>query len=203
MILFNHVWGLFAHPKEEYDLIRKETLANKKYYLLHVFILAAIPAVSSYYGATTVGWSIGTLDKVIIDHQSALLMSVAGYMAILAGIVFMGLFIHWMAKTYGTKPSYTKCIVFAAYTATPIYFVGLLALYPNTALYLIGSIIGVAYTVYLLYVGLPRMMTIPEEQGFLFATSVVCVGLVLLVTMKVITALFWGMGFGPGFDVSV
>lgn len=201
-MILNHVWGLFAHPREEYDLIRQETLANKKLYLAHVLILAAIPSVSSYFGATTTGWSIGTLEKIKIGHESALLMAVLMYFAIIAGIVFMGLFIHWMARTYGTTPSYTKCIVFAAYTATPIYLAGLIALYPNTALYLIGSIIAVAYTVFLLYLGIPRMMKIPEERGFLFSTSIVSVGLVLLVTMKVVTALFWGMGFGPGFDIA-
>ncbi|WP_222937664.1 Yip1 family protein [Spartinivicinus ruber] len=200
-MILNHLWGLFAHPREEYDLIRKETLANKKLYLAHVLILAAIPSISSYYGATQTGWSIGSLEQIKLTPESALIMAALAYFAIIAGIVFMGLFIHWMAKTYGSSPSRTKCIVFSAYTATPLYIVGIVGIYPNTAVSLIGSIIAIAYTVYLLYVGIPRMMKIPEEQGFLFATSIVCVGLVLLVTMKVVTALFWGMGYGPGFEI--
>ena len=43
------------------------------------------------------------------------------------------------------------------------------------------STAAICYTVYLLYVGLPTFMNIDPDEGFLFSSSVLAVGLVVLV----------------------
>ena len=58
---------------------------------------------------------------------------------------------------------------------------------------------GLAYSVYLLYVGVPILMHIPEERGFIYASSVVTCGLVLLVVVLASTAILWSSGYGPAF----
>jgi hypothetical protein len=57
----------------------------------------------------------------------------------------------------------------------------------------------VAYSVYLLYSGLPVIMHIPEERGFLYASSVVTAGLIAMVVLMATTAILWTNGFGPDF----
>lgn len=56
---------------------------------------------------------------------------------------------------------------------------------------------ALAYTVFLLYTGLPIMMGISEDRGFLFSSAVLAVGLVTLVALLAITAILWGSGLGP------
>ena len=56
-----------------------------------------------------------------------------------------------------------------------------------------------AYTVFLFYLGVPVMMEIPEERGFLFASAVLAFGLVALVALLALTVLLWSSGFGPSF----
>ncbi len=58
---------------------------------------------------------------------------------------------------------------------------------------------ALAYSVYLLYSGLPTLMEIPTERGFLYASAVLAVGLVALVSLLAMTALLWGMGLQPVF----
>ena len=55
------------------------------------------------------------------------------------------------------------------------------------------------YTVFLFYTGVPIMMEIPAERGFLFASAVMAFGLVALVALLVISVLLWSSGFGPSF----
>ncbi len=196
-MILNHVWGLFTHPQEEWQDIRSEALANKNRYLSHLLLLAAIPAVSAYIGATQVGWEYRPEQIVRLTEQSALAMACAAYLAMLAATFFIGFFIHWMAHTYGSSPSVRKCVIFAAYNATPMFVAGLLALYPSLMLAILGIAAAASYSVYLLYTGIPIMMGIPRERGFLFSTSVLAVGLVLLVSMLAGTVIIWGMGFGP------
>jgi len=40
-------------------------------------------------------------------------------------------------------------------------------------------------------------MHIPEERGFLYASSVVTAGLIMLVVLMVTSAIIWTNGFGP------
>jgi hypothetical protein len=40
-------------------------------------------------------------------------------------------------------------------------------------------------------------MNIPSDEGFLFSSSVLAVGLVVLVSMMALSVILWGMGVGP------
>lgn len=195
--MIQHVMGLFTHPDKEWKVIKGEERTIGPMYLVHVLILAAIPAVSAYIGTTQVGWSIGTVDAVKLTQASALYMTVLSYIALLAGVVVMGAFIHWMARTYDSNPTFSDCLVFAAYTATPLFLAGLCALYPNLWLLMTVGTAAVAYTTYLLYQGIPIFMDIPSEEGFLFSSSILAVGLVVLVGMMATAVIFWGFGIGP------
>ena len=55
------------------------------------------------------------------------------------------------------------------------------------------------YAIYLLYIGVPIVMRIPAERGFLFASAMVGVGLVGCATLLGVTVILWEMGAMPVF----
>jgi hypothetical protein len=190
--------GLFTHPDQEWQQIRGEEEESISHmYLTHTLILAAIPAVSAYIGTTQVGWVIGSRAPVMLTSESAIWMTLMSYIAMLAGVGVMGGFIHWMARTYDASPSLARCVAFATYTATPLFIGGLAALYPHMWLGMMVGLAAVCYTVYLLYVGLPVFMNIHPDEGFMFSSSVLAVGLVVLVAIMAFTVVLWGIGVGP------
>lgn len=195
--MINHVWGLFAHPNQEWQEITGEEREVGHLHLGEVLVLAAIPAISAFIGTTQFGWSIGGGDAVKLTESSALQLTLLSYLAMLAGVAVMGGFIHWMSRTYDANPTLIQCIVFAAYTATPLFVGGLAALYPHIWLGMIVGTAAICYTTYLLYVGLPTFMNIPSDEGFLFSSSVLAVGLVVLVAIIALSVIMWGMGVGP------
>ena len=197
--MIHHVLGLFTHPEQEWKEIRGEEESISHMYFTHVLILAAIPAISAYIGTSQVGWIIGNGDPVKLTTASALQMTVMTYIAMLIGIGAMGAFIHWMSRTYDSNPTITQCVVFAAYNATPLFIGGLAALYPNLWLSMLVGTAAICYTVYLLYVGIPVFMGIPEEEGFVYASSILAIGLVMLVTMMAMSVVLWGFGIVPGY----
>jgi len=168
-------------------------------YFAHVLLLALIPPVSMFIGTTRVGWTIGNGAPVMLTESSAMTMSVLTYLALLAGVGVIGAFIDWMSRTYDSTPGLGRCIVFAAYTATPLFVAGLVALYPNVILIMLVGIGAVFYTVYLLYSGLPIFMKIPEDEGFVYASSILTIGLVMFVALMAISVLIWSFGFGPAY----
>jgi hypothetical protein len=198
-MVLNHVWGLFMQPREEWQAIRDERCSAGKCFCSHVLILAAIPVICGFIGTTQVGWEIGGREAIKLTTASALKISLVYYITILVAVFTIGKLIHWMGETYGTRPPLAQCIALAAYTATPLFLVGIMQIYPVLWLNLLVGLPALAYSVYLLYTGVPVMMEISEERGFLFSSAVLAVGLVTLVAVLAATVIMWSAGFGPVF----
>jgi hypothetical protein len=75
--------------------------------------------------------------------------------------------------------------------------VGFASLYPVVWFVTLIGLGGLTYSVYLLYTGVPIIMHIPEEKGFIYSSSVVTCGLILLVILMVGSVLLWSVGMGP------
>ncbi len=195
-MILNHIWGLYAHPKDEWQTIEKRH-ESLMYSLMHILVVALIPAICGYYAAAHIGWTIGVGDPIKISQGSAQVMAVAMYAALVSGVFALAYLIQWMAKTFDSKPSFIQALELAAYTATPMLMVGITALYPVLWFVALAGVVAVCYSVYLLYSGVPIMMNIPEEKGFIYSSSVVTCGLVLLVGIMAFSVVMWSMGFGP------
>jgi hypothetical protein len=196
-MILSHVWGLLSHPEEEWKSIRKENCTIGKCYCSHVLLLAAIPPLAGYIGTTQVGWQVVSREVHKLTPESALWIAILSYLTILVAVFTIGKMIHWMGQTYGSKQTLPQCIALAAYTATPLFLSGLMLLYPLLWLNLLIGLPVLGYTVYLLYTGVPIVMGIPQERGFLFSTAVLAVGLVTLVAVLVATVILWDIGIGP------
>ncbi|WP_445946063.1 Yip1 family protein [Shewanella sp.] len=195
-MILNHLMGLYTHPKEEWHTIEKNHEAVKSS-LSHVLLIALIPAICSYFATVHIGWNPGVGELLFLTSKSAMFMSVGMYFGLLGGVFALAYLAYWMAHTFDANPTYTQSLELAAYTATPLFMVGFAALYPVLWFIMLIGLIGVTYSVYLLYAGVPIIMNIPEEKGFIYASSVVTAGLVLLVALMGSSVILWSLGFGP------
>jgi hypothetical protein len=197
-MVLSHIWGIYAHPKQEWQAIadRHESLVNS---LSHTLFIAFIPAICSYISSVYIGWSIGAGDTIYLTSQSALAMAVLMFCGLVGGVIALGLMAHWMAHEFGANPSHVQAIEVSAYTATPLYMVGFATLYPELWFIVCVGLIGVAYAVYMLYTGVPIVMGIDEDRGFIYASSLVTVGLVFMVSMLGLTVFMWSSGIAPAF----
>jgi len=194
-MILNHIWGLYAHPKEEWQTIEKRH-ESLTYSLVHILTIALIPAICSYYAAAHIGWTIGAGNPIKLPESNAMLMSIAMYIGLVVGVFALAYLIQWMAKTFDSTPNFTQSLELAAYTATPLLMVGVTALFPVLWFVTMAGLVALTYSVYLLYSGVPIMMNIPEEKGFIYSSSVVTCGLVMLVGLMAVSAIMFGMGFG-------
>lgn len=193
-MILNHIWGLYAHPKEEWQTIQKRH-ESLMYSMVHILVIALIPAICSYYATAHLGWAIGAGDVIKLSQTSAITMSIAMYGGLVVGVLGLAYLIQWMAITFDAKPDFTQSLELAAYTATPLLMAGLSALYPVLWFVAVVGLAALTYSVYLLYSGVPIMMNIPEEKGFIYSSSVVTCGLVLIVALMAFSAIIFGMGF--------
>lgn len=201
MALFQHTLGILTHPDSEWAEIRREKQTFARVFLMHVPLLALIPCIAAYIGVTQVGWSIGGGDTVKLTSSSAMWLSIFSYAAMLAAVYILGEFINWMARAYGVSGSsdelHYEGTALAVYISAPVFLASAVFLYP--LLWLNVLVVGAAaiYSIYLIYEGIPILMNLTKEQGFMYASSVVTVGLVILVIVMIGTVITWGMGVGP------
>lgn len=200
-MLLSHAFGLFTHPGQEWDSIRKEHENPRRLYVAYVVMLAAIAPVCAYISTAHFGWTVGG-DRVIkLTGASALQLSVLTYVAILVGVFALGYGINWMAKTYGAREEHVPSngVALAAYSCTPLFLAGFALLYPQPLFNGLIFLAAACYGAWLMYDGLPIVMGIEKEQAEMYGVSMLTVALVILVSTLAGSAILWGFGLGPAF----
>ena len=196
--MISNVVGMLITPEQQWHRIREES--RQGYIgLLHTLLLALIPAVAGYIGAVHFGWSIGTAPTQYLTSDSALLIFIPTYFAQVVVILALSRSIYWMAQTYDSNPEKSQALAIAAYSATPLFLAGFAGLYPSLWLFMLAGLVAIGHSVYLLYTGVPIVMGISKEQGFVFSSAILTVGLVMMVGLIVVSVIAWSFGLTPVF----
>jgi len=195
----NHLFGILFNPHAEWASIRDSDDSVIGHYLKFVLLIALLPPIAWYVGSTEVGWTVG--GRVIkLTPDSAMQIMALFYAAIIVGVGGLGFMVHWMSETYEANTSTpSKGVGIAAYTCAPMFICGAIGFYPVLWLDMLLACLAAGYAVYLLYIGVPIVMKIPEERGFLFASAMVAVGLVGCAALLGTTVILWEMGAMPVF----
>ena len=197
--MIKNLIGLFIHPVKVWEDISSSLDSVSNY--LFVLLVALVPCISWYYGITQVGWVVGDGEGEItrMTADSALPIMVLFYFVIISAVATVGWFIHWMAKSYGAESSTIKGISMISYTSFPLILAGVFGFYPVFWFHLAIALAALMYSLYLLEVGLPVIMGISKERGFLFVCAVVAVCMVMVIALLGATVVLWDMGFTPVF----
>ncbi len=198
-MIIKNIFNLLYSPKEEWHCIAKTNRKSSKIFIFFVIPMALIPTISATIGASYVGWNIAGGEIHKLTFESAVQLSIAAFFGMLMAVAVGGWLIQWMAKTYGGNADLSRSMALAAYSATPLFLVGVLGLYPVLWVDMLFTLIAIALSVRLLFLGVPVMMETDEDKGFLYANSILTVAMVLVIGLLVITVLFWGSGLAPAF----
>ncbi|MDH5435617.1 MAG: YIP1 family protein [Gammaproteobacteria bacterium] len=191
-MLMKHFSHMVFHPKESLQDADRQP-ARPIDIILHVFFLSLIPTVCGYLATVHIGWDLGAGDRYLLTPDKALIFSAAALLLYNVGVYMVGLGICKMAKMFDVEPTQIHCIELAAFTSVPLFAAGFLALYPVLSVILIGGLLALSASIYLLYLGVPIFMHIPEEKGFIYSTCVVTVGMVALVAIMVLSVMIWSL----------
>jgi len=198
--MLQHAFGILTKPTSEWNRLAELGENSRAIMLLYPMLWAILPAVAWYFGTTQVGWTVGSGDNVIkLTEDSAKLISFLFYGGMVTCVAAIGYFIHWMSETYGAESSLTKGILIASICATPLFIAGAVGFYPILWLDMLVGVFAISWSTYLLFTGIPVVMRIPETRGFLFASAVIGVALVILICLMVGSVMLWEWGATPSF----
>jgi hypothetical protein len=183
---------LMVNPRRGWNQVAAKPPTNLVLTLLFPLCFALLPALAWYVGTTHVGWQIGSdSSPVRMTTQSAQIIAALFYATMVLSIAGIGYLIHWMALTYGAQSTVTKGIGIAALTATPLFVAGAVGFHPSLMVDLLIGVIALCYAVYLLYIGIPIVMQIPQERGFLFSSAVIAVCMVIFISILGASVILW------------
>ncbi|MBL8711726.1 MAG: YIP1 family protein [Alphaproteobacteria bacterium] len=171
--IINRVKNLITKPEAEWDVIAGESATIQGLYKNYAMILAAIPA------------AVGFLVIVMrapsaIGH--ALLTLIAGYILALLGIAVLAFIVDFLAPKFKGTSNQISAFKLAIYAATPAWAAGLFLIIP-----VIGAVlmlVGVVYSLYLFFLGVPKLMKCPKDQAVIFTVVALVVNVVVQVCLR-------------------
>ena len=183
--------ALLLDPKAEWPRIEAEPATPQGIFTSYVMILAAIPAVA--YALMMIlfmprlpgvyGFSIvAVLGGVVVQ-----------YLLGLAGVYVMSLLIDALAPSFGGTKDHLKALKLAAYYPTALWVACAALVIP--LLGLLVMLVGFAYSLYLLYVGLPVLMKNPQDKTAPYFVVILLIAIIVfwLINMIVQRLVYGGM----------
>jgi len=189
--LVERVAGILTSPKNEWGVIEGEASNVQSIYTSYVMILAAIPPVALLLGQQLIGISFGGITvKPSIGYS--VVSAILQYGLSLAAVYILALVIDALAPTFKGQKSLLNAFKVAAYSMTPGWLAGILFIVPILGLL---SFIGAIYGFYLLYLGLPRLMKVKEDQALGYVGVSIFVNFLVMVIAFVIVRAISGALF--------
>lgn len=181
--LLDRVRNILLHPTTEWERIKGEQTSLQSLLVGYVLPLAALGALCGFIGLAFVGVNTG-VGAFRMPLQVALGSAIVSVVMALAMVWVMGLIINAIAPSFGAAQDEMQANKLAAYFPTAFWVASVFQIFPLIAFLSLAGF----YSFYLLYVGLPRLMNVPEDKKVGYFITILVIGL--------LAALVLGMAAG-------
>lgn len=195
--LVDRVKNILLNPKEEWARIDAEPATVAGIFKSWVVPLAAIGPVCVFLGQMLFGYSaFGITYRPSFGF--ALSGALTAYIGALIGVFVMMQVFNALAPNFGGQKNEVQAMKVAAYSCTAAWVAGVLAIVP--ALTTIGVLLGL-YSLYLLWLGAPRLMRVPEDKAATYTIVAVLATIVVFIVVGMLVGAVQGM-FAPRIPLS-
>jgi len=173
--LVARVKALLLTPRTEWPVIARERTTAAELFINYVAILAAIPAVVHLIGQAFV-------SEARVPFLRELLSAVLSYLVSLAAVYVIAWAIDLLAPRFGGKRNFPYALKLSAYAHTPFWLAGIFLLVPGLNFLLVLGLYGF----YLLWLGLPLLMEVPDADAPRYTAWVALCALVPVVLLGIV-----------------
>ncbi len=178
--LIGRVKRLLMSPKTEWDAIDGEAVDTQKLILGYVAPLAAIPAIAGLIGGVVFGYSVlGQTYKMTLG--SALPVALYSFVMAIVMVFVVSFVINALAPSFGAQKNQQQALKVAAHWPTAVWVSGVFSIIPMLG---ILTLVGLIYSLYLLFVGLPKLMKPPAEKATLYTIVSLVVAIIVAIVIN-------------------
>jgi hypothetical protein len=194
MNIIARVKEILLTPKQAWSTIETEETNAAALYTQYIMILASIQAVAGFIGMSLIGVSASGVS-VRVPVMTGLVQMVLGYGMALAMVYVVAMIASALAPSFGGQKSPMNALKLVAYSSTAAMVGGIFALIPALG---VLTLVAALYSLYLLYLGVPTLMKVPQEKTLPYTAVLVVCAIVVGVISGVILGTVRG---GPTMDL--
>jgi len=184
MNLVDRAKNIMLNPKQEWEVVKAESITTQELYTKYAVILAAIPAIAGFIGYTLFGlsWGFGTIKLPV---GTSLTWAVVTYITSLLGVFILSFIADALAPSFGSNKDMnasTKVVVFAY---TPAWVAGIFYIFPS-----LGFIVALAgiYGLILMYMGFQKVKDVPQDKMTVYFIVIIIAAIVVYFIMGLIVS---------------
>ena len=186
MDIINRVKGILLTPETEWAAIEREPGTPAYLFPHYVVYLAAIPPLAGFIGSSIIGVS-GPAGTIRVPLFAGLLGAVIAYVLSFAVVYAVAIIIDQLAPQFKGQKDFASALKVTVYAFTPYWVLGICQMIAG--LRFVGYV-GALFGIYLLWLGLPRLMRVPAEKALPYVATVAACAIVALAMITLIEAVF-------------
>lgn len=168
--LVERAGAIILRPKATWEVIDAEAAPIRGLVVYYAVPLAAIGPVAYFLGGQIFGRGDTVLGLVYRPSLlNAVFAAILQYAFALIAVAVLAGIIQALARRFGGVSDPRQAFRAAIHGSTAFWLAGIFQLVPALA---VLSIVGL-YSLYLIYIGLPKMMNTPREQALIYVIIVV------------------------------
>jgi Yip1-like protein len=182
----NRVTSILLRPGTTWKMIDGEFTKPADLYKKWILPLAAIGPVCSTISMVIFGQRVPfTSLTTRVPIQTVFVRGITGYVLALLSVFILAQIINLLAPTFDSQKNDVQALKAAAYSSTAGWVGGVFALIP--ALWPVGLLFSL-YSLFLLYLGLPVVMKVPNHQAAGYTAVVLIIALVVMLLVGALTS---------------
>jgi hypothetical protein len=196
MNLIDRVKNIIVAPNKEWEVISNEPPNTSSIITGYVLPLCGAAAVAAFIGYGLIGFNYGfgiRIKGINWGIYQALTVLVMG----IASVFISAAVVDALAPNFGSEKNMGRSVQLVAYSYTPAWVGGLLAIYPPLAI--IGTLAGL-YGLYLIYAGMPKIKKTPADKhvGYFVVCLVVLIVVYFIIGLIMAKVVMRAMGLSYG-----
>ena len=159
--------NILVSPKNEWRAIKGEPATYKQVIAGYVAVLAAVPLAISAIETIAFGYGVKHGDR-FASIRSLFMRYALWYVMIVVDIIILGAIITAFVTPGGSQQDGRAGLKVAAYSATPLFMVGIVVSIPGMGWLAYGAVL---YCVYLLYLGISSLLDMEHSKAAWYAAA--------------------------------
>ena len=169
--IWNRIKGIITAPDKEWDVIQAEPNDQNEIIVNYVVPVIALGAITTF---------IGKAAMEMFSVYDGFMLAISYFLSTLAGLYISAVVLSELAPSFDTKKDFSASLKLIVYAATPALAAAVVAaLHPGL------SFIGLfgLYSIYLFWIGLPKILETPEEKriGFVLVSALVILAITFII----------------------
>lgn len=191
--LVARVQNILMKPTAEWQVIAGERATTQSLFVGYAVVLAILPVIGTLIYRVLLGGLFGGNLGMAAMLTGGLVLAAVGYVLNLAMVYVMGIIINAFASSFDAKADSIQAMKVSVYAGTALWVAGIVSWIP-----VIGWLIGLAalaYTCYLLYLGLKLVMQPPADKALVYTIVTIGAQIGLYIVVGIVVSMIAAMFF--------